>query len=49
MLYEKFGEFNSADEINELAANLREEGDIESIRVLAEENGIPKDYAEIMI
>ena len=49
MLYEKFGEFNSADEINELAANLREEGDVESIRILAEENGIPKDYAEIMI
>ena len=49
MLYEKFGEFNSAEEINELAMNLREEKDIESIRILAEENGIPKDYAEIMI
>lgn len=49
MLYEKFGEFDSADQINELAQNLLREGDKESIYVLAQENGIPKDYADMMV
>lgn len=48
-LYEKFGEMDSAEEINELAMNLHEEGDNDSIIVLAEENGIPKDYADFVI
>ena len=42
-MYERFGEFNSAAEINETAVNLRREGDVESIRVLANENGIDED------
>lgn len=48
-LFEKFGEFDSAEEINELAMNLREEGDNDSILALAKENGIPKDYADFVI
>ncbi len=49
MLYEKFGEFDSADEINELAKNLLKEGDKNSVYLLAKENGIPKDYADMMV
>ena len=40
MLYEKFGELNSAQEINELAVNLFNEGDIASLKELAKENGL---------
>ena len=40
MLYEKFGELNSAQEINELAENLFNENDIESLKELAKENGL---------
>lgn len=40
MLYEKFGELNSAQEINELAENLFNEKDIESLKELAKENGL---------
>lgn len=48
-LYEKFGELGSADEINELAKNLLKEGDTESIKALAKENGIPEDYTDMFI
>lgn len=48
-LYSKFGEFGSADEINELAKNLLTEGDKASIKALAKENGIPKEYEEMFI
>lgn len=47
-MYEKFGEMSSYIEINELAANLKKEGDIESIRELAKENGL-EDYADDFI
>ena len=46
-MYEKFGEFGSADELNELALNLRSEGDKESLMALAKENGIDSGIAEI--
>lgn len=39
-MFDKFGELDSAKEMNELAQNLFNEGDIESIRALAKENGI---------
>ena len=39
-MFERFGEFDSAAEINETAVNLRKEGDTDSLKVLAEENGI---------
>lgn len=48
-MFERFGEFNSAEEINETAVNLRKEGDTESIKILAKENGIDEDVAEIFI
>lgn len=38
-LFEKFGEFNSAEEIEKAAAGLIEEGDKESLLILAKENG----------
>lgn len=46
MLFEKFGEMNSAEEINELAKNLLAEGDIKSLKVMAAENGITSEYVE---
>lgn len=39
-MYETFGEFNSAEEINKTAAGLLQEGDIEGLAKLAEENGL---------
>lgn len=43
-MFEKFGEMSSCREINELAENLLNEGDIQSLKVMAQENGIPEDY-----
>lgn len=48
-MFDRFGEFGSADEINETAVNLRKEGDTESIRILAEENGIDEEIAVVFI
>ena len=48
-MFEKFGEFDTFGEMNELAENLFNEGDIDSIRILAKENGIPEDIAELYI
>lgn len=48
-MYEKFGELGSHTEINELAGNLLKEGDQESVRALAEENGIPGELAEMYL
>lgn len=48
-MFERFGEFNSAAEINETAVNLRKEGDRESLEVLAKENGIDPDVLEVFL
>lgn len=48
-MFDKFGEFDSYEEINELADNLLNEGDTKSIRELAEENGIGEEYAEAFL
>lgn len=48
-LYGKFGELDSADQLNELAGNLLKEGDKASIKVLAKENGIPEEFAKMFI
>lgn len=45
-MFEKFGELESAEELNKAAAGLKEEGDIASLIVLAEENGLDKEDAE---
>lgn len=48
-MFDRFGEFDSHEEINELAENLFNEGDLESISVLAKENGIDADMVEAYI
>lgn len=45
-MFDRFGEFDSAEELNATAAGLREEGDMDSLYVLAGENGIDRDDAE---
>ena len=55
-MFEKFGEFDSYEEINRVAKAQLEEGDLEAIKTIAEENGrgqtlqrkttrLRKDYA----
>lgn len=48
-MFEKFGEMSSYTEINELAANLLQEGDLYSLKELAKENGIPDEYVEMYL
>ena len=48
-MYDKFGEMSSYTEINELAETLVNEGDIESLREMAKENGIPEDFADLYL
>lgn len=45
-MFDRFGEFDSADELNASAEGLLQEGDTESIYVLAAENGIDKEDAD---
>ena len=45
-MFDKFGEMNSSQEINELAENLFNENDIESLQAMAKENGIGQEYVE---
>lgn len=48
-MFDKFGEMGSYTEINELAQNLANEEDYESLREMAKENGIPEDLTEMYI
>lgn len=45
-MFDKFGEFDSVEELNRAAAAQREEGDEEALFLLAKENGIDKEDAE---
>lgn len=49
-MFDKFGEFDSFEEINKLAENEKNEGDTEAVKNLAEENGLDpedtKDYLD---
>lgn len=45
-MFDRFGEFDSAEELNAAAAGLLAEGDIDSLYALAEENGIDREDAE---
>ena len=45
-MFEKFGEFDSAEEINRAAEAQMREGDTEAVFVIAEENGIDREDAE---
>ncbi len=44
-MFDKFGEFDSVEELNLAAAGLLKEGDTKSLIALAEENGIDKEDA----
>ncbi|MCM1326938.1 MAG: hypothetical protein NC094_09035 [Bacteroidales bacterium] len=46
MLFEKFGEFDSVEELNRAAAAQKAEGDIEALKALALENGLEEEDAE---
>ena len=48
-MFEKFGELSSFEEINELAENLFHEGDTDSLKVMARENGIQEDFVEMYL
>lgn len=45
-MFEKFGEFDSAEELNRAAAAQKAEGDKEALLALAKENGIDREDAE---
>lgn len=45
-MFDKFGEFDSVEELNQAAAGFKAEGDLESLYALAQENGIDKEDAE---
>lgn len=45
-MFDKFGEFDSFEEINRAAEAQRAEGDLEALKVLAEENGLDPEDAE---
>ena len=48
-LFEKFGEFDSAEEINRAAAAQKAQGDDKALKILAAENGIDEMDAEDFI
>ncbi len=48
-MFDKFGEMSSYTELNELANNLVNEGDLESLREMAAENGIPEELVELYL
>lgn len=45
-LFAKFGEFDSAEEINRAAAAQKAQGDLEAVRMIAKENGIDEMDAD---
>lgn len=45
-MFDRFGEFDSVEELNEAAAGQLEQGDTEAIYLLAAENGIQREDAE---
>lgn len=48
-MFDTFGEFDSAEEINKAAANQKINGDMEAIREIAAENGLDPEDAEDFI
>ncbi len=46
-LFEKFGEFNTKEELDQKALELRTARDVDGIKVLAAENGIPEAYVDL--
>ena len=48
-MFDKFGEMSSYTELNELANNLVNEGDMESLWEMAAENGIPEELVGLYL
>lgn len=48
-MFDIFGEFNSAEEINLAAEGLKKEGDLENLIILAKENGIEEEFVQAFI
>ena len=48
-MFEQFGEMGRYTEINTLAENLFNEGDVDSLRAMAKENGIQKEFVEMYL
>ena len=48
-MFDKFGEFDSYKEINKLAENLFNEGDAESLKDMAKENGIQGEFVKMYL
>lgn len=46
-MYEVFGEMSTAAEINAVARSLKEEKELDNLKVLAKENGIEEVFAEM--
>lgn len=46
-MFDTFGNFDSVKELNDCAAGLLAEGDVENLMLLARENGIPDELAEL--
>lgn len=49
ILFEIFGYMETAEEINKTAAGLKAEGDIENLKKLAEENGLPLEMVDVYV
>ena len=45
-MFDKFGEFDSVEELNRAAAGQKDQGDLEALIALAVENGLDKEDAE---
>ena len=48
-MFNIFGEFDTVEELNRAAEGLFNEGDMDNIKLLASENGIPEDFASLYI
>lgn len=48
-MFDMFGEFDSAEEINKAAEGFKNEGDIESLKKMAAENGIDEAFVDMYV
>ena len=48
-MFDRFGNFDSVEEINDQAEKLANEGDEDGLKELARENGIPQEAAELYL
>ena len=48
-MWDRFGEMDRYQDINELAQNLFNEGDLDSLKAMAKENGIEKDFVDMYL